>query len=118
VARDLPAPVTTEIGPIGLRSANLRLRSEMAAPEIGAPADAGAGSEPPGVLPVPPAETPADFRPVAERAHDVLTDASADDFPGLRDAYLAFVAAIRAGESDRRLHELGAALAAELAALG
>ena len=117
VARDLPAPVTIEIGPIGLRSANLRLRSEMAAPETGPPAGGSAGADPPGVLPALPAETPADFRPVAQKSHDLLNVAPPDDFPGLRGAYRAFIAAIRAAEPDPRLHELGTTLTAELTAL-
>jgi molecular chaperone DnaK len=117
VARDLPASITIEIGPIGLRSANLRLRSEMAAPETDPPADGSADSDPPGVLPAPPAETPADFRPAAQKAHDLLTDAPPDDRPALRGAYRAFIAAIRAAEPDPRLHQLGTALTAELTAL-
>jgi molecular chaperone DnaK len=117
VARDLPAPVTIGLGPIGLRSANLRLRSEMAAPVIDRPAGGRADPDPPGVLPRPPAETPADFRPVALRAHDLLAGAPADDLVGLRSAYRDFIAAIRRAEPDPRLHELGVALTDEVAAL-
>jgi molecular chaperone DnaK len=111
VARGMPAPTAVEIGPIGLRSANLRLRSEMAAPAADPPAGRVAAPDPPGVLPAPPAETPADFRPAAERAHERLLDAEPDELPEVRAAYLAFIAAIRAAEPDGRLHELGAALA-------
>jgi hypothetical protein len=89
----------------------------MAAPATDPPADRGAGADPPGVLPALPAETPADFRPVAQKSHDLLEVAPADGFPDLRGAYRAFVAAIRAAEPDPRLHELGTALTAELAAL-
>jgi molecular chaperone DnaK len=118
VARDLPAPMTIGIGPIGLRSANLRLRSEMAAPATDPPATGDTDPDPPGVLPAPPAETPADFRPAALSAHDLLADARPDDLTELRGVYRAFIAAIRAAEPDPRLHELGLALTAELGALG
>jgi molecular chaperone DnaK len=121
VARELPPPGGIELGPIGLRSANLRLRSEMAAPVTGPPAGGRSPVDPPGVLPAPPAETPADFRPTAQKSHDRLMGASPgalpDGFSALREAYLAFIAAIRAAEPDARLHELGVALTAAVAAL-
>jgi molecular chaperone DnaK len=116
VARGLPI-VSIEIGPMGLRSANLRLRSEMAAPEPG-PAAGSTDPDPPGVLPVPPAETPADFRPAAQQAHDLLAAAAPGALPALRDAYRDFIVAIRAADPDARLHELGVALTAALAARG
>ena len=119
VAREYPESAMFEGSPLGVRAANLRLRSEMAGPAPGPsappPVDAG-GFSPPGVLPVPPAETPADFRPAAQRAHDLLAAASPDASPALRAAYTAFVAAIQVAAPDRRLHELGNALRAALAA--
>jgi molecular chaperone DnaK len=115
VARDLPPPAAIEFGPINLRSANLRLRSEMAAPGTELPADVGAEPGSLGALPRPPAETPADFRPAAQQTYDRLTSASPDDLPALRRAYLAFIAAIRSAEPDTHLHRLGSALTAELA---
>ena len=115
VARDYPESVMFEGNPISLRSTNLRLRSEMAvpAPERATPPPV-AVTGPPGVLPVPPAETPADFRPAAESGYRLLAAATPNEFPALRAAYTAFVAAIQAAAPDRRLHELGAALAAAL----
>jgi molecular chaperone DnaK len=115
VARGLP-PASLEIGPIGLRSANLRLRSEMAVPET-EPTPEAADADLAETLPAPPAETPADFRPAAQRAHNLLAAATPDEQPALRAAYCAFIIAIRAAEPDPRLHELGAALYAELIAL-
>jgi molecular chaperone DnaK len=112
VARSLPQ-ATLEIGPIGLRSANLRLRSEMAVPESEPAADT-TEAELPGVLRAPPAETPADFRPAAQRAHELLAAAGPDALPELRSAYRAFIVAIRAADPDARLHELGTALATKL----
>jgi molecular chaperone DnaK len=112
VARDLP-PASIEIGPIGLRSANLRLRSEMAVP-VPDPVDEGSDADLAGSLPKPPAETPADFRPAAQRAHDLLAEVPPNELPRLRGAYQAFILAIRVADPDARLHELGAALAAEL----
>ena len=110
-----------EGSPLGVRSANLRLRSEMAAPAPGpGPAEplpiGAAGSGPPGALPEPPAETPADFRPAAQAAYDLLVAASPDELPALRAAYTDLVGAIQIAAPDRRLHELGNALAAALAA--
>jgi molecular chaperone DnaK len=115
VARDLP-PATLEIGPIGLRSANLRLRSEMAVPEP-EPADDSPDLDLASALPTPPAETPADFRAAAQRAHDLLASARADELPALRAAYRAFILAIRVADPDARLHALGAALTTELSTL-
>jgi molecular chaperone DnaK len=115
VARDLP-PASIEIGPIGLRSANLRLRSEMAAPET-EPVTDRPDTDLAGTLPAPPAETPADFRPAAQRAHEVLSQAGSDTALGLRAAYRAFIVSIRLAEPDARLHELGVALESELSTL-
>jgi hypothetical protein len=69
------------------------------------------------VLAAPPAETPADFRPAAQRAHDLLAVALPDERSRLREAYRGFVVAIRAADSDARLHELGTALVSELNSL-
>jgi molecular chaperone DnaK len=115
VARSL-LPTYIEIGPIGLRSANLRLRSEMAAPESERRARV-TEADPPGVTPFPPAETPADYRPAAQRAYDLLAESRPEELPALREAYRAFIVAIRAADPDRRLHELGDALAAALTTL-
>jgi molecular chaperone DnaK len=116
VARDLPPAVSIGMGPIGLRSANLRLRSEMAVPESD-PEERSGDADPAGVLAAPPAETPADFRPAAQRAHDLLAVALPDERSRLREAYRGFVVAIRAADSDARLHELGTALVSELNSL-
>jgi molecular chaperone DnaK len=115
VARDLP-PASIEIGPIGLRSTNLRLRSEMAVPES-EPLNDRPDTDLAGTLPAPPAETPADFRPAALRAHDLLTQSSTDTLPELRAAYRDFIVSIRLAETDARLHELGTALVSELSTL-
>jgi len=105
-----PAPLFE--GSPGLLSANLRLRAEMADPAADPvvpvpPASAGSG------LPRPPAETPADFRPVAELTHSLLAGSPAGEHAALRTAYTAFVAAILAAAPDASLAELGSALAAE-----
>lgn len=114
IARGLP-PASLEIGPIGLRSANLRLRSEMAVPES-EPMDDGADTDLAGTLPAPPAETPADFRRSALHAHELLTQAPPDELPELRAAYRALIVGIRLAEPDARLHELGTALTSLLGA--
>ena len=117
VAREYPESAVFEGNPIGLSSANLRLRSEMAVPEpepAGSPPLAPCGLGLPGALPVPPAETLADFRPAAESAYGLLAAASPDELPVLRAAYAAFISGILAAAPDRRLHQLGAALAAAL----
>ena len=88
----------------------------MAAPEIGPPPTPAPARTARG-LPGPPAETPADFRPVAQRAHDLLTVAAADDSPACAPPTWPSSPPSGPADSDRRLHELGAALAAELAAL-
>jgi hypothetical protein len=64
-------------------------------------------------LPEPPAETLADFRPVAERSHALLTHSAGAEHAALRAAYTSFVTAINAAASDAHLAELGNALAAE-----
>jgi molecular chaperone DnaK len=115
IARGLP-PASLEVGPIGLRSANLRLRSEMAVPES-EPTAESPDADLAGTLPAPPAETPADFRPAAQQAHDMLAQAPPDELSSLRAAYCAFLVAIRLADPDARLNELGAALTAELATL-
>ncbi|MET0415678.1 MAG: hypothetical protein ABW022_06620, partial [Actinoplanes sp.] len=68
---------------------------------------------PPSSATGPPAETPADFRPIADRAHHLLAASSPTDHSPLRAAYAAFVAAILAADPDSRLAELGKALTTE-----
>ncbi|MGX6603055.1 Hsp70 family protein [Micromonosporaceae bacterium Da 78-11] len=113
VARDYEPASLFDGAPLGLLSANLRLRAEMAAPEpdpeLPVPPPAGdLGTA--GALPEPPAETPADFRPVADAGHARLSTSADDDHPALRAAYLAFVAAIHAAAPDTRLTALGTTL--------
>jgi molecular chaperone DnaK len=134
IAREYEPAVTFEGFRPGLLSANLRLRAEMAdtpAPEL---PDIATGR--PGLLRPVPAETPADYRTVAEAAHRLLAaaeptpadpeapvawhvpgDGLAGNLDGsldtLRAAYSAFIDAIHSAEPDTRLAALGAALAAE-----
>jgi len=107
IAREFEPAMIFEGARPGLLAANLRLRAEMADPSPAVPA---AGGGPPDLLPGVPAETPADFRPVAEASHRVLVATQDSARAGLRAAYLAFVAAIQAAAPDARLAELGAAL--------
>jgi molecular chaperone DnaK len=124
LAREYEPALTFEGFRPGLFTANLRLRAEMADPDPIGPAPEVAG--PPTALPPVPAETPADYRRVAEAAHDLLATSTDRDPPSprpaiarggelgaLRDAYLVFVAAIQAAAPDDRLAELGEALTAE-----
>jgi len=129
IAREYePAPTFESFRP-GLLSANLRLRAEMAdtpTPEL---PDTPSGR--PDVLHPVPAETPADYRRVAEAAHTLLAAiepslpaASGWHIPGegggldpsldaLRAAYAAFIAAIHEAAPDSRLAELGKDLSTE-----
>ncbi|MFF5294084.1 Hsp70 family protein [Paractinoplanes globisporus] len=116
IAREFEPAQTFEGTRPGLLGANLRLRAEMADPSPAAPDAEAAG--PPDLLPVVPAETPADYRPVADASHRLLAAANHRTRPGLRAAYLAFVAAIQAAAPDDRLAELGEILVGEYAALG
>ncbi|WP_433367575.1 Hsp70 family protein [Actinoplanes sp. CA-142083] len=112
IAREFEPAVTFEGSRPGLLGANLRLRAEMADPS---PAPSPAAPGPPDLLPGVPAETPADFRPVADATHRLL--AGDGTRPALRAAYLSFVAAIHAAAPDDRLAELGDLLTAEFARL-
>ncbi|MEU8813625.1 Hsp70 family protein [Actinoplanes sp. NPDC048796] len=116
VARDYQPAQLFEGSPVGLLSASLRLRAELA----GAPVVPSATGPPeatgPPDLSGPPAETPADFRPAAVAAYLLLIapSPSADGLLApLRTAYLDFVAAVHAAAPDDRLSELGEALTAE-----
>jgi molecular chaperone DnaK len=114
IARDYePAPLF-DGPPAGLIAANLRLRAEMAdpAPETATPEPPATGT--PRSLPRLPAETPADFRPAAERARTLLTRSPAGEHVPLRAAYLALVDAVNAAAPDDRLTELGETLIVEL----
>ncbi|MFC7275357.1 Hsp70 family protein [Paractinoplanes rhizophilus] len=113
IAREFEPAVAFEGSRPGLLGANLRLRAEMADPSPAAPSTSAAG--PPDLLPGVPAETPADFRPVADATHLLLVRDGAR--PALRAAYLSFVAAIQAAAPDARLAELGDLLTAEFARL-
>jgi molecular chaperone DnaK len=104
-----PAPGFDDLRP-GLRAANLRLRAEMADPARDDPGSAARAGLP-DLLPVVPAETPADFRPVADASRLRLAAAADGESAALRAAYGAFVAAVHAGASDAHLRELGTALA-------
>ncbi len=109
IAREYEPALIFEGSPPGLLSANLRLRAEMAdpAPDPVLP-------EPPATQATgPPAETPADFRPIAEQVHHLLAVSSPTDHTPLRAAYAAFLTAILAAAPDTRLTELGEALTAE-----
>lgn len=67
----------------------------------------------PDLLPGVPAETPADFRPVAVASRSLLATTLDGGRGSLRTAYLAFVGAIQAAAPDARLAELGEQLSAE-----
>ncbi|MET0425607.1 MAG: Hsp70 family protein [Actinoplanes sp.] len=113
VAREYEPSMTVEGSATGQISANLRLRAEMADPvpePVGPPPVARLR---PGVLTTPPAETPADFRAVADASHALLRSAPARQHRALRAAYTAFVAAVLAADPDVRLAELGGVLADE-----
>ena len=111
VARDYEPASLFEGSPVGLLSASLRLRSEMAVPEIGPDAEEPVETpDPPGPA-GPPAETPADFRRVAEATYMILLQDI--DLDGLATAYGAFITAVQAAAPDARLAELGQALTAE-----
>ncbi len=114
IAREYEPALTFEDFRPGVLSANLRLRAEMADPDPDGAEPAEAPAGPPDALPTPPAETPADFRPIADASHDLLAVRSRDgDLAGLRSAYTAFIAAVHAAAPDARLAELGAELSAE-----
>ena len=131
VARDYEPAALFEGSPVGLLSASLRLRAELAGsvepaatgpPGLPGPPEApgGPGSPDPPDLLGPPAETPADFRPIADAAYlALLASSPASPARGvpvpLRTAYTDFVAAVVAAAPDARLTELGRALAAEYA---
>ncbi|MCY1140008.1 Hsp70 family protein [Actinoplanes sp. Pm04-4] len=111
VARDYEPASLFEGSPVGLLSASLRLRAEMAVPEVGPDAEEPAETpDPPGPA-GPPAETPADFRRTAEATYMLLLQNS--HLGGLASAYSAFITAVQAAAPDVRLAELGQALAAE-----
>jgi molecular chaperone DnaK len=116
IAREYEPALTFEDFRPGLLGANLRLRAEMAdaAPDSHDPGAPGA-ADPPDALPAVPAETPADFRPVAEASHGLLAGAHDGEPAALRAAYGTFVAAVQAAYSDARLRELGGLLSAEYA---
>ena len=131
LARDYQPAALFEGSPVGLLSASLRLRAELSGSVVpaatgppqsaGPPAAAGLPDAlgPPDLL-GPPAETPADFRGVADAAYLLLL-ASSPASPALgvpvplRAAYTDFVAAVYAAAPDARLAELGRALAAQYA---
>jgi molecular chaperone DnaK len=128
IAREFEPAVAFEGFRPGLLAANLRLRAEMADPRPAdprpadpRPADprlagpAPAPADPLDLVPGVPAETPADFRAVADASHRLLAGAYDGGRPALRAAYLSFVAAIQAGAPDIRLAELGEQLSTELA---
>ncbi|WP_250005807.1 Hsp70 family protein [Actinoplanes sp. M2I2] len=111
VARDYEPASLFEGSPVGLFSASLRLRAEMAVPETGPAADEPAETpDQPGPA-GPPAETPADFRRVAEAAYMLLLQDG--ELTELEAAYDVFIAAVQAAAPDSRLAELGRALSAE-----
>ncbi|MFF5081342.1 Hsp70 family protein [Actinoplanes sp. NPDC000266] len=116
VARDYEPAQLFEGSPVGLLSASLRLRAELA----GAPVVPSATGPPeatgPPDLSGPPAETPADFRPAAVAAYLLLISPSPSPdgvLTPLRTAYLDFIAAVHAAAPDARLSELGEALTSE-----
>jgi molecular chaperone DnaK len=113
IARDFESAPLFEGMAAGLLSGNLRLRAEMADPAPEPPVSVQA-PDPAAPIPEPPAETPADYRRVAERSHDRLTAEPNDGHDALRTAYLGFVRAVLAADADARLAELGEALTAEL----
>ncbi|MBU2662615.1 Hsp70 family protein [Actinoplanes bogorensis] len=110
VARDYEPASLFEGSPVGLLSASLRLRAELAAPAVVAADEPAETPDPPGPS-GPPAETPADFRRVAEAAYMLLLQDGEHD--GLGSAYGAFIAAVQAAAPDARLTELGETLSAE-----
>jgi molecular chaperone DnaK len=112
IAREYEPAVTFEEFRPGLLGANLRLRAEMADPALDRAGSAAAAGLP-DVLPAVPAETPADFRPVADASRLRLAASRDGELSALRAAYAAFVAAIHAAAPDEHLHELGEALARE-----
>jgi hypothetical protein len=65
-----------------------------------------------------PAETPADFRRVADASYEVLAAAPDGELPALRAAFTVFVGAVHAAAPDSRLAELGEVLAIEYARTG
>jgi molecular chaperone DnaK len=108
VARDYEPASLFEGSPVGLLSASLRLRAELAGPEVPPVADdPGETPDPPGP-PGPPAETPADFRGVAEATYMLLLQD--DEQVALATAYGAFITAVQAAAPDTTLAELGEAL--------
>jgi molecular chaperone DnaK len=109
IAREYEPALLFEGSPPGLLAANLRLRAEMADPAT----DPVLPEPPPTNATGPPAETPADFRPIAERAHDLLAASPLTDHAALRAAYAAFLTAIVAAAPDAHLAELGKALKTE-----
>lgn len=112
IARDFEAAPLFEGPAAALLSGNLRLRAEMAdpAPEPPLPEQV---PDPASPIPEPPAETPADYRRVAELSHGVLSARPNQGHDALRAAYLGFVRAILSADADARLTELGEALTAE-----
>ncbi|GAA0588349.1 hypothetical protein GCM10010172_86850 [Paractinoplanes ferrugineus] len=111
IAREYQPALSFEGLRPGLLSANLRLRAEMADPSPAVADNAEPG--PLDLLPGVPAETPADFRPVAVAAYGLLATTLDGGRVRLRAAYLAFVGAIQAAAPDSRLAELGERLSAE-----
>jgi molecular chaperone DnaK len=111
IAREFEPAMTFEGLRPGLLGANLRLRAEMADPSPAAPDASATGPLDP--LPGVPAETPADFRTVADASHERLVATLDGAETALRGAYLAFIGAIQAAAPDDRLAELGKRLAAE-----
>jgi molecular chaperone DnaK len=115
IAREYEPAMTFEGFRPGLFSANLRLRAEMADPVGPVPEPAGTPAD---VLPGVPAETPADFRRVADASYEVLAAAPDGELPALRAAFTVFVGAVHAAAPDSRLAELGEVLAIEYARTG
>jgi molecular chaperone DnaK len=113
LAREYEPALTFEDFRPGLLSANLRLRAEMAEPDEPGFASPTEAAGPPDALPMPPAETPADFRPVADASYWMLAGTPGGDRTGLRTAYTSFIAAIQAAAPDARLRELGEVLSGE-----
>ncbi|WP_433296070.1 Hsp70 family protein [Actinoplanes sp. CA-030573] len=111
IAREFEPALTFEGLRPGLLGANLRLRAEMADPSPPGPGPAAA--DPADLLPGVPAETPADFRRVADASHQLLAATLDGACPRLRSAYLSFVGAVQAAASDVRLAELGRMLSEE-----
>ena len=118
IAREYEPALTFEGFRPGLFSANLRLRAEMADPDPVGPDPAESPPDPPNVLPRVPAETPADFRRVADTVHRLLASTPEDALVALRTAFGTFVAAINAAAPDARLTALGEQLTIEYARTG